>query len=816
MPTGKRRREARDADTTRREVAAGLALALIVVAAFFPALQGDFVWDDVAFAEEPVIHSNSGLRNIWLTPGDIRNEGHYWPLTYTTFWLEHKLWGLAPVGYHIVNLLLYIGNVLLLWQLCRRLDLPGAWAAAAIWAVHPLHVESVAWIIERKDVLSGLLYLASALAYLNFAETGRRSRHVLGLTLYALGLLAKSAVVTLPAALLIGHWWRRGRLKARDFLSTAPFFAVGLLISLGDMAFYRSREVLSLDYSLTERFLIAARALWFYTGKLVWPSELAVIYPLWDIRAGDPAAWAYLAAAVAVGAALWYGRRGFGRGPLAGTLFFAVTLSPALGFVNYGYMQFSFAADRFQYLAGFGLIAVLVGATEEATRRFARGRKQVVAALLCALLVALGTATWRQARVWRNEVTLFGHVVSSNPAARDAHLNWSVALHKAGRYEESLAASRVAVELRPDSPDAHSNLGRALLRSNEFDAAEASFHRALEIEPGHRNANQNLAEAMRKQGRFSEAIDRYRIVLARDEDFSLAWAGLADALFRAGRHEEALEAAGQALGIDPDLTAAGPLRLVMGKAERELGRYDEAERNLEFAARLAPESPDPLFELAALAAARGRPEEADRHVARAEALHPRSPATLHARAETLRAQQRLDAALAAYEEALELDPGFAPALAGMGALMFQLERHEEAVVLIDRALATDPALPEATALLRLSGRELQALGRPEEAAERFARVLAINAADTEALDHLAFLTFHGERYDDALDLYRALAETDAANAGTRTNIGITLLKLARYDEAIRTLEEVISLDPGQESARVALEEARRLARDGTE
>ena len=835
MPTRKQKKEARRArlaaaraaaaeagalraipaaEFTRRDAAAALALALLVATAFFPALSGDFVWDDLAFSKEPVVHSVSGLGNIWFTPRDIRNEGHYWPLTYTTFWLEHKLWGLNPVGYHIVNLLLYIGNVLLLWLLCRRLELPGAWAIAAVWAVHPLHVESVAWIIERKDVLSGLLCLGSALAWIRFAETGRRRPYVLGLALYALGLLAKSAIVTLPAAFLIRDWWLRGRLTARDLARTAPFFAVGLLISLGDMAFYRSREVLSLDYSLAERCLIAARALWFYAGKLAWPNELAIIYPLWDVRTGDPAAWAYLAGAVGLAAGLWFGGRRFGRAPLAGALFFAVTLSPSLGFVNYGYMQFSFVADRFQYLAGFGLIAVLVGAAAGAAGRLPQRWKWAAPAVLCAALLALGTVTWRHSRVYRDETTLFGHIVSLNPAARDAHLNWSIALAEAGRREESLAASRVAAAQRPESPDAHSNLGYVLLHAGDVEAADVSLRRALEIDPRHRDAKMNLGEAMRKRGRFNEAIDLFQGVLDIDESYALAWAGLADTLFLVQRHEEAVDAAGRALELDPDLPMEGPMHVLMGMAAHRLGRYDEAERSLQLAARLAPESPEPLFELAALASARGRPEEADRYAARAEALEPRSPAALHQRAERLRSQKLLDAAMAAYEEALELDPRFAPALAGMGALMFQLERHEDAVDLIGRALSINPGLPDAADLHRLRGRALQALGRLQEAAEQFARCLELTPRDPEALDHLAFLRFQAERYEEALDLYRTLAETDGANDATGTNIGVTLLRLARYDEAIQAFEEALAVDPGREIARRALDEARRLARDG--
>ena len=258
-------------------------------------------------------------------------------------------------------MLLHLLNSLLVWRLLLRLAVPGAWVAAAVFAAHPTHVESVAWIIERKDVLSGLFYLTAVLVWLRFLEQPRPWRYGLALLLFAAGLLSKSIVVTLPAALLIVQWWKEGRIAVRDLQRVAPFFLVALLITAVDLSSIGSRHSL-LDYSLPERMLVASRALWFYAGKLAWPTDLAVIYPRWDISLGDPWAWLYLAGATALAATLWFMRHRVGRGPLAGALFFAVTLSPVLGFVNHGYMKYSFVADRFQYLAGIGVIAVLIGA----------------------------------------------------------------------------------------------------------------------------------------------------------------------------------------------------------------------------------------------------------------------------------------------------------------------------------------------------------------------------------------------------------------------------------------------------------------------
>ena len=257
---------------SRGDMLALLALGLLVVVSYLPAmLWGGFVWDDRIITNSEPVREVSGLWQIWFAPSAIGEEGHYWPLVYTTFWLEHKLWGYAPVGYHVVNVLLHLANALLLWHVMRRLAVSGAWMVAAVFAVHPLHVESVAWVIERKDVLSGLFYLAAVLAWMRFVEQPNPRRYACSLALYAAALLSKSIAITLPAALLIWHWWKQGRVTSMDLLRLVPFFVIGLVITVGDLSFYQSVEPLSLGYSLTERTLIAARALWFYTGKLLWP-----------------------------------------------------------------------------------------------------------------------------------------------------------------------------------------------------------------------------------------------------------------------------------------------------------------------------------------------------------------------------------------------------------------------------------------------------------------------------------------------------------------------------------------------------------------
>ena len=971
---------------SRRDLAAVLGLALLVAASYFPALSGGFVWDDRAFTREPLVHRWSGLWDIWLSPGDISNEGHYWPLVYTTFWLEHKLWGLAPFGYHLVNLLLHLLNCVLVWRLLAKLAVPGAWAVAAVFAVHPLHVESVAWIIERKDLLSTAFYLGAVLVWVRFTETPTRGRYALALGLFVAGLLSKSMVVTLPAALVVWHWWKRGAVTATDWLRLAPFFAVGLAITLADLAFYTAREPLALGWSGLERVLIAARALWFYAGKLLWPADLVVIYPHWEVHAGDVVGWVAVAGAVALAGVLWAARHRLGRGPVAGVAFFAVTLSPVLGFVDYGYMQFSFVADRFQYLAGLGVMAVVVVGAAHGARRLAsglggrgadaarpggaahgarrlagglggrgadaappggaahgagrlagglggrgadaarpggaahgagrlagglggrgadaarpggaahgagrlasglgtrgadaarpggaaHGAKRLAGDLdgrgadaaraggavhgagrlaggldgrsadaahpggaahgterlaerlperlpggvrigaggaLVVVLVVLGALTWRQAGIYRDEIAFFSHIVAHNPEARDAHLNLGTAFLDAGRSEEGLAASLVAVEQRPDSDKAHITLARALLLLDRFDEAEAHLSRALEIEPRNWYAQQNMGALRHEQGRYEEAIEWSRKILANDAANTFALAQLGFSLFELERHEEAVESLERAIALGPESPNLGSVHGVAGRAQQALGRFEAAERHFLQAARIDPRNPTPLVDLSRLHMAQQRPGEADAYLRRVRELAPGNPVALQNVAEAQRKQGRYEEAIESYRAVLAVDPEFAMAHAGMGDALFRLQRYEEAIESLGRSVALHAIPPTATARLILMGRAAQALGRNGAAVAHYERAVEIDPRSADALDHLAAARFGEQRYEEALALYRTLLEVRPDSAATHANLGATLSALGRPEEALESFERALSLDPDLEAARSNLE---RLHRD---
>ena len=771
----------------------------MIVAVYFPALTGEPLWDDAVWVEEPLVLSWSGIREIWLEPSAIQQEGHYWPLVYTSFWLEHKLWGLAPLGYHLVNVLLHLANALLAWRLLALLAVPGAWAAAAVFAVHPLHVESVAWIVERKDLLSTLFYFCAALVWIRPGGP----RIVLSAVLLTAALLSKSMPVTFPAALLIWYWWREKWPSLREWAGLALLFAISLSITLADLAFYASREPLSLDYSFIERVQIASHALWFYAGKLLWPTNLAVIYPHWEIGAANAAAWLYVIAAVAAAALLWFGRRRIGRAPAAAMGFFAVTLSPSLGFIDYGYMQYSFAADRFQYLAGLGFIALVTGAGA----RFA-ARHDLLAkaapAVLAAALAAFGVLAWNHAGIYRDGIVFFEHVIAHNPAARDAHANLGAEYMNAGRNEEGLEVTLIATEQRPEYAGAFLNLGLAYMRLDRLPESEAAVRRALELDPDYRDARQNLGEVLRRRGEYEAAETQYREALRIEPGHAPAFAGLGQSLFQLERYAEAVAAIDSAIesGLEP--FRAQPLNLVAAQALGRLGRFGEAERRVTETAAAAPRDARPAATRIALRLEAGRSAEAETAMRESLEAFAGDAAALYAFGESLATLDAGEHALRAYRATLAADPDHVRALVGIGNLELDFGRHAESLEAFERAMALLPELTEQAALHRSMGEAAMELGHAD-AADYFERALAVDPREYASLDRLAMLHFNRESYAEALNLYETMLELRPGSHTVLTNLALTLYRLERIAEARERIAQALELDPEYELAQSVLD-----------
>ena len=480
---------------------AGIALCLVaaVFVVYSPALSGGFLWDDDAHVTRPEMRSLGGLARIWT---DLGATQQYYPLLHTAFWLEHRLWGDAALGYRVLNAVLHAASAWLLLVVLRRLSVPGAPLAAALFALHPVHVESVAWIAEQKNTLSTVLLLGALLAYLRFDEGRRRASFALASGLFVLGLLAKTVVATLPGVVLVVLWWRRGRLELRrDVLPLVPWFGIGAAAGLLTAWIERRQlgaEGADFAFTLAERAVIAGRAAWFYLGKLLWPADLAFVYPRWTIASPGWPQTLPFAAAAGVVAALWL-LRGRSRAPLAACLLFLGTLFPALGFVNVYPFVFSFVADHFAYVP-----SLAVAAAAAASLALLRSRLQGPAGrgleVACVALVGtLGVLTWRESRIYRDARTLFEATLARNPGCYLCLNNLGTLSVEGGRLDEAAARFSEALRIKPDSVEAHSNLGIALFVAGRRAEAEAQYEEALRIMPGYEPALRSL-ELVRASG----------------------------------------------------------------------------------------------------------------------------------------------------------------------------------------------------------------------------------------------------------------------------------------------------------------------------
>jgi tetratricopeptide (TPR) repeat protein len=576
---------ARSAPAQKRFQGAGDAMVLLWAAsvAYWPALQGGPLWDDAAHLTRLPLRSLHGLWDIWFHLGAT---AQYYPLLHSAFWLEYRLWGGAPIGYHLANVVLHSASALLVVLIVRRLELPGAWLAGFIFALHPVCVESVAWMSEQKSTLSGVFYLGSALTYLYFSRTRRRPQYLLALALFVLALLSKSVTATLPAVLLVIFWWRNGRLDwKRDIRPLSGWLVLGacsgFLTAWVEKTYVRAEGA---EFALTplQHVLLAGRVIWFYAGKVFWPANLTFNYPRWDLDPGQWRQYLYPAGlAVLLAAFVLLARRN--RGPLAALLVFAGTLTPVLGFLNVYPFRYSYVADHFQYLATLAVIVPVSSLLALASRR-ASLPKQAAAACGGLLVVGLGVLTWRQAHIYSGAETLYRATLERNPASFLARTNLcTTLLDEPGRLPDAMAPCEEALRLRPDLAETHLNIGLIRARTpGGLPEAIAEMQTAVRIRPAYAAAHYDLGKALALSGRFSEAIDEYRAALRIAPDYPEAYLGIGNALLAVpGRQQDAIAAFEDALQIRPCYSDAlygegGALMQVPGRSADARADFEAA------------------------------------------------------------------------------------------------------------------------------------------------------------------------------------------------------------------------------------------------
>ncbi|MGE5214051.1 MAG: tetratricopeptide repeat protein [Nitrospirota bacterium] len=698
-----------------------------------------FIWDDESHLTRNVcVIGPLGLKEIWTTAQAV-----YYPLVLTTFWALHKFVGLSPFPYHLLNVLLHAASAVLFWRILQLLKVRGAWLGAALWALHPVMVQSVAWVTELKNTQSCVFYLLSILLFLKWAQQERpvsgaprrrtRDRRsldfMLSLVFFILATLSKPSVVMLPFVLALCIWWMQGKIRWRDILTLTPFAMISALASawtIWEQRFHA--RAIGPDWAQTfpERLIIAGKAVSFYLGKLLWPHPLIFIYPRWDIDSSKAVAYLPLVVAIGVLIALWFIRTKWHRALFFAAGYYVISLFPVLSFFTVFFFRYSFVSDHFQYLASMGPLALagagistVVARLCEAPRTLAsetdalqglgnhlggsRWRLVLRGGLCGILLMSLGFLTWRQTAEYHNLFALYTATLQKNPACWMAHYNLGILLSEQGEAEKAIGHYRRAVDLRPDYAEAHYNLGRLLVEQGQFDDAIAHYEKAAAINPADAEAQNNLGVTLFGVGRADDAIAHYQKALEIQPAYAEASCNLANALIAKGDIDGAIARYTACLAAIPDQEEA---RYNLASALLRRGRIDEAITQYQ---KLLEKHPD----------------SADAHANLGSAWL---------------AKRRTRDAMTEYTKALQFSPGNVAALSNLAWLLAtssdsSLRNGSEAVRLAQRADSASSRSEQHPTVLRILAAAYAESGQFAEAKETAQQ--ALKAANIQGNTNLA-------------------------------------------------------------------------------
>jgi protein O-mannosyl-transferase len=645
----------------RRDSFLSYLLITLILISYARVFDAGFIWDDEShLTQNPCVVGPLGLKEVWTTARAV-----YYPLVLTTFWSLHKVVGLTPWPYHLLNVLLHAGSAVLLWRVLRQLSVRGAWLGAALWAVHPVMVQSVAWVTELKNTQSCLFYLLSIFCFLKWddppqitqtsriQQAGNESEAISdaswrrtvptrrdwmllawSLFFFILANLSKPSVVMLPVVLGLCVWWRTGRIRRANVLTLVPFVMVSAIASgwtIVEQKFHAGAMGPEWAQTWPERLIIAGRVIWFYVVKLVWPDPLIFIYPRWKIDSSQLTAYVPLLLALTGLLVLWLIRARWSRAIFFAAAYYLVSLFPVLSFFDVFFFRYSFVSDHFQYLASMGPLALVGAAINTGYRRVAvitsprrdaktssssndaaTLRHSDFATILvfggCGiLLLSLVSLTWRQTAVYHNLVSLYTATLTKNPGCWMAHYNLGIALNNMGKTDEAIAHYQQAIELRPNYAEAHYNLGRLLAQKGQLDDALTHYKKALEINPADAEAWNNLGVTLFGIGRVDDAIAHYQHALEIRPDYAEASCNLANALLSKGDLDEAIRRYSACLALSPNQVEA---QYDLASALLRKGRTDEAIAHYEKVLELRPDSADAYANLGSAFLALGRVQDA--------------------------------------------------------------------------------------------------------------------------------------------------------------------------------------------------------------
>ena len=524
--------------------------ALMIAAAglwiYWTALQGDWLWDDNALVtDNPTLRSLHGLWAIWFTTPTT----DYWPLSWTMLWMEWHLWENEPLGYHLCSLALHIFSGFLIWRLFGRLGLRWGWLGGLLFVIHPLAVESVAWVSEIKNTLSLPFFLLSLNAWLD-AEEGKSASYRSSVLYYLAAMLAKTSTVMLPMVLLLYCWWKRGRVTWQELKRIIPYLAIAIILGLVTVHFQNDPVALG---GIFTRSVGAGAAVFFYLGKFILPMDLLPIYPRWGLDPPSILQVLALPTLVAFLLALWTWRGEWGRHALFGFGFFLLNLLPVLGLLKMNYMVNSWVADHFVYLPMIGLVGLTVAGLEQLHERLP-SPSRLFDIGTTATVILIGFLLWEShnyAALFNNSETLWTYTLKHNPQAPSAHTNLGVALMQTGRVSEAIEQFNQALKINQNDPVAHNGLGIALGQTGRVPEAIDQFEQALKIEPRDARIYHNLGIALMQAGHSAEAIEQFKQALKINPGEANTHRDLGIALMRTGHTSEAIDQFDQASKIAP-------------------------------------------------------------------------------------------------------------------------------------------------------------------------------------------------------------------------------------------------------------------------
>ena len=690
-----------------KSVAWGLALTLLALIAYGPALRGSLVWDDDSWTTllRPTLSTWGGLWDIWAHPTTLQQ---YYPLTGTTFWLDHHFWGEWTTPYHVENVLLHLFGALLLVRLLKQLQCPGATFAGLLFIFHPVMVESVAWITERKNVLSMPLFLAALLAYGRFTygwsvEPGKPDRSTwrwygLSLGLFLAAMLAKITALALPPVLLIVLWWKRGRLTWKgEIQPTIPFFILsailGLIVRWVELH-HVGAEGPDFALSFPARLIVAGRALWFYPQQLLWPQFLCFVYPQWTVDPADILQWLWPVTAVAAYVAAWFARRRLGRAPLAIMVYYGVTLFPVLGLMNAYGMRYSFVWDHWTYLSSIGIFAAVAALGAQLARRWLTPGQAAFTGLV--VIGLLGFRTWKESATYQSMEKLWLTTLDRNPNCWMAWQNLGAYCISAGRKQEAITCINQALKIKPVYPEARNDLGLIYQHEGRLDEAIAQYQIALADRPDFAMARLNLANVYLMAHQYTKAQENYEKVLDANAELPGAELNLAHALMGEGKLEDAIQHYRIALRLNPRDALAN---YNMGAALLQRGQAQEAISYFESAISDKAQFPEAERSLGNAQFQLGHATEALQHYEKAAALRPKDADLQHDVGMLLMQTQSYAEAIAFFNRALQIQPRDAETEEQVATAFLKLGQPGDAMTHFEAALRLQPTLPNSLNML---------------------------------------------------------------------------------------------------------------------